>query len=379
MRFDTVIIGGGLAGLTAGISLQQAGKSCAIVSTGQNALHFFSGTFESLEEAPDRMAALFEEAGIRLHYRKGVRLMPMGSFKPAALALEDVEIFPDPHFSRKALIVSIEGYQDFFSAFLAEGLEQQGTQCRIHLLDLPEMEPLMQSPSEMRSVQIARTMDRVWEKAVREIRLVLKDEDTVILPQVFGLQDTAVPDRIRESLPAHVVFVGTLPPSVPGIRTQQLLKRRYEALGGTYLSGDEVLQAHVHEGMVHSVVTRNLGNHYLEAEHFLLASGSYFSKGLKSNPFRVYEPIFGLDVRQADERSAWYDPDFMADQPYMQYGVETDEALRPRAEGLPFQNLYAIGSILGGTRPEFGTGAGLAVRSAFAAVDRILNAKTESE
>ena len=37
------------------------------------------------------------------------------------------------------------------------------------------------------------------------------------------------------------------------------------------------------------------------------------------------------------------------------------------------KNLYAAGSILGGTHPELGTAAGLAIRSAFAAVDQILS------
>ena len=125
MRFDTVIIGGGLAGLVAGISLQKAGQHTAIISNGQNALHFFSGSFESLEEAPKPVSDLFAEAGIRIHYRPGVRLMPLGTFRPAALSLEDISLFPTQQFGKRVLIVNFVGYHDFFSSFLAEGLENK--------------------------------------------------------------------------------------------------------------------------------------------------------------------------------------------------------------------------------------------------------------
>jgi len=364
MRFDTVIVGGGLAGLVAGISLQKAGKKTAIVSTGQNALHFFSGCFESFQEAPQEVRDIFSEAGIRLHYKPGVRLMPMGTFKESALSLEDVSLFPDPKFGKRVLVINFMGYHDFFSSFLAEGLEKQGMECRIRFLNLGELTQPELGPNEMRAVQIARKMDEVWEKVVQDVRVLLKDEDTVVLPQVFGLKDPSVPDRIRQNIPAQVVFAGTLPPSVPGIRTQMQLKKRFEVLGGTYLMGDRVTGAHVYENVVQNVVTKHLDRHYLEADHFILASGSFFSKGLVSNPFKIYEPLFELDMDYDTDRNNWYKPDFAESQPYMRFGVKTDAELRPSRKGVPLKNLYAIGSILGETHPELGSGAGLAIRSA---------------
>ena len=376
MKFNTVIIGGGLAGLVAGIRLQREGRSTAIVSTGQNALHFFSGSFESLQEAPREVSDLFADAGVRLHYHPGVSLTPMGTFRESALSLEDISIFPTPaQMGHKVLIINFVGYHDFFSSFLAEGLEKQGMSCRIRLLNLADFMQPEPSPNQMRAVQLARRMDQIWDKIVQEVCVLLKDEDTVVLPQVFGLQDAAIPVRIRRGIPARVVFAGTLPPSVPGIRTQMLLRRRYEILGGTYLMGDTVTGAHIYEDNVHSVVTRQLDHHYLEASHFILASGSFFSKGLVSNPFKIYEPIFELDVDYNPDRNTWYDASFRAHQPYMAFGVKTDGSLRTFRKGAPIGNLFAIGSILGETHPELGTGAGLAIRSALQVADEILKSE----
>jgi glycerol-3-phosphate dehydrogenase subunit B len=372
MRFDTVIIGGGLAGLTAGISLQEAGRKVAIVSAGQNAMHFFSGNFESVGPDRERIASLFRAAGVRTHATDGFQLMPMGSFREVSLVLEDVTVFPDRHVAEKALIVNFTGFHDFYGTFIADALERTGTTCRIRFVRIPEMEHLRQSPSEMRSVNIARAMDEYWEKVVAEIRVLHRDEDLIILPQVFGLKEASVLDRIRTALPARVAFVGTMPPSVPGIRTQMLLKRRFEVLGGTFLMGDEVTSAALHEGVVSSVTTRNLDTVRLFADHFILASGSFFSKGLVSTPTQVHEPLFGLDVDYPEDRNQWYRSDFFEDQPYLGFGVRTDSGLHPLKDGVPVRNLFAIGSILGNTRKEtYGTAAGLAIRTAFAVADTI--------
>lgn len=414
MKFDTVIIGGGLSGLICGIRLQKAGKKCAIVSAGQSAMHFSSGSFDLLGRLPDgtdvdkplealkslpedhpysilgeeKVRKYAEEAsvflngcGIKVDGDAAVntwRISPTGERKPSWLTLGDFTALKtkDEKIGNKALIVNILGYLDFNTKFLADSFERQGTICRISSVKLEEMERLRKNPSEMRATNIARVMDRdgVWEKAAEQVKGMLKDEDIVVLPAVFGLKDGSVIEKIREAIGVKTVFVSTMPPSVPGIRTQMTLKAEFERAGGRFLMGDTVVDADFNEdGTVKSIGTQNFGSIRLYADNFIIATGSFFSKGLIATPDRIFEPVFGVDLSYAEGRDQWFDRNFWNKQNYISYGAKVSKFLHASIDGKPIANLYAIGSIIAGSNTLYeGCGGGIALLTALAAADSIL-------
>lgn len=393
MKFDTIIIGGGLAGLTAGLRLREKGQEVAIISAGENALHFSSGSFGVLNEGaavPEghpytklnmskylgEVIPFFGKHGVALKgdpMKNGWRLTPTGTLKEARFFMEETDILgKDEKIGEKALIVNFFGFMDFNTSFIASELEKKGVAVRIEALKLDSMDRLRENPSEMRSVNIARVMDSSWSAVIAGIKKLQKDEDVIILPQVFGLKDTSVIESIRESFDVKVLFIGTMPPSVPGIRTQMQLKKAFESVGGTILMGDVVVSAEVEGRKIKSLKTKNLGDHKLFADNFILATGSYFSKGIAATPDKVYEPLFKLDVQFTEGRSSWYDPDFYSTQAFMDFGVKTNEEFKALKDGEPITNLYAIGSVLGGSGMlKLGCGAGVAILSALAVADSI--------
>lgn len=414
MRFDTVIIGGGLAGLVCGIRLQKAGKKCAIVSSGQNAMHFSSGSFDLLGKLPDgtpvedpikaipalgnehpysilgaetveKYAAeavdFFNGCGVPVYgdaHKNTWRITPTGERKPAWLKLSDFSPFEtqDSKVGEKILIVNILGYLDFNTKFLADSFEKNGSKCRVVSLKLEEMERLRKNPSEMRATNIARVMDRdeVWEKAVAQVKEYLKDEDTVVLPAVFGLKNGSVIEKIRESISVKTVFISTMPPSVPGIRSQMQLKAEFEKAGGRFFLGDSVIDAEYDEaGEVKSVGTANFGDIRLYADNFVLATGSFFSKGLVATPEKVTEPVFGVDLMINEGRENWFDRNFWKKQNYISFGAAVNENLNVSVEGKTVTNLYAAGSIIGGYNALYeGSGGGVAIVTAMKTADMIL-------
>lgn len=414
MKYDTIIIGGGLAGLICGLRLQKAGQNCAIVSSGQSALHFSSGSFDLLGRLPDgtivdkpleameslgenhpysiigkeKVAAYAAEAPKMLKdlgigvtgdaSANSWRITPTGERKPSWLTLDDFTPLAsrDSKIGDKILIVNILGYLDFNTKFLADSFETQNSVCRISSIKLDEMERLRKNPSEMRASNIARVMDReeVWTKAAEQIKGMIKDEDTIVLPAVFGLKDPSVPEKIRKSIGVKTMFVATMPPSVPGIRTQMTLKAEFEKAGGRFLLGDTVTDAVFgQDGKIESIETANFGDIRMYAENFVLATGSFFSKGMIATPEKVYEPVFGIDLTFGEKREDWFDRNFWNRQDYISYGAKVNSSLNPSIDGMTINNLYVAGSLLGGSNTLYeGSGGGIAIISAMAAADAIL-------
>ena len=266
MKFDTLIVGGGLAGLTCGIRLQKNGVKCAIISTGQSALHFSSGSFDLLNELADGtkvdnpLAAagrvgtnhpyakldgkfayyvreakqLFLDCGIEVNgdaERNHLRITPMGTLKPTWLTFSDFTQLSSPRdiAGKKVLVVNIAGFLDFNTKFVADSFEKCGAECRISSINLPELERLRISPTEMRSTNIARVLenDKTLETLIRELAGKVSGFDSVALPAVFGLSSAAPVRKLKEALDIPVWLIPTMPPSVPGIRAQQQLRRSF--------------------------------------------------------------------------------------------------------------------------------------------------------
>lgn len=411
MKFSTIIIGGGLSGLMSGIALAKRGRDVAVISAGQSALHFSSGSLELLGRVADsevsqpldalgglpeshpyrrigvdnvrtivrEVRSVLDGAGIKVNgseERNHYRITPFGMFKPAWLTFDDYAAVDDPKALpwRKIAIINIKGYLDFYPQFLARSLERLGVECRLASFTIEPLETLRKSTTEMRAANIARMITGdVIDDFANNIKILAGDADAVLMPAVVGLFSSQPVDKLRRKVGRPLYFVPTMPTSVPGVRAQILLRNYFQHLGGRYMLGDKVVAGEIAGGALRSVTTSNLGDMKLEADNYILASGSFFSHGLIAAPDRIYEPVFGLDVDAPADRAEWFDKDIYKAQPYMKFGVATDERFRVKKDGEVIRNFYAAGAVLGGSNAmKDGAGAGISIVTSMYVVNEIL-------
>ncbi|MET0819308.1 MAG: anaerobic glycerol-3-phosphate dehydrogenase subunit B, partial [Solirubrobacteraceae bacterium] len=318
-QHDVVVVGVGLAGLTAAVRLAERGARVLVLAKGVGATHLAAGTIDVLGYAPERVerpaealaglleanphhpyalvgadgvaeaVAWFKErvAGGSLapySYAGGIEenlLLPtaIGVPRPSAVVPETMA-GGDLRDATPVCVVGFRALKDFHAALLADTLARAGLQARAIELDL-----VPEGRADANSLAFARGFDDPVFRAEVTAQVVgrLRPEERVGFPAVLGIADPhAVWAELEQRFGRRVFEVPTLPPSVPGMRVFAVLREALRRAGATLLLNNVVTGAERSGGRVTALRVRvGLREERRGADWVVLATGGFASGGIE--------------------------------------------------------------------------------------------------
>ncbi|AGB30923.1 anaerobic glycerol-3-phosphate dehydrogenase subunit B [Natrinema pellirubrum DSM 15624] len=415
---DVLVVGGGLAGVTAALAAAERDVRVRLVSHKESTLRHASGLIDVLGYTPtgegplaDPFAALetlpeghpYERVGTEavrdaLAFFDGIAgeayagahtdsnaLVPThgGTVKPTARypAATAAGLASD---DRDALLVGFGTLPDFEAPLAAAHLEAAGVpfDARGVTVRFPGIER-----DDAKVTRYAHLLDRdepvetaAGESTARAalaetVRPHLEGESRVGFPAILGDDSAdAVRADLADRLGVDVFEIPMGPPSLPGLRLEDLLFDALEDAGVRVTTGVPVVDYETAADGTGSsdparidrvTVDRNGSEIPHTADQYILATGGLVGKGVQSDRERVEEPVFDCHVPHPADRYDWFVDDVFDDQPYARFGLPVDRDLRPldSDDALEFANLRAAGAVLGGydfAAEKSGSGVSLA-------------------
>ncbi len=392
----TIIIGAGLAGLTAAWQASRGGIPTKVVTKGWGATHWASGCIDVLgyhpidtrKPLPNPLAGIQElvmENPAHPYARLGVEslaqaladfqklcqksgyplrgsleqnwLLPtaVGAVRPTCLAPETM-ISGDLRIEEPMLLVGFDGYHDFYPHYAAANLEAQGFIASAVNIDLPSL----RSRHRVDTMTLARLFNQEDFRAevAEAIKPKLRDQARIGLPAVLGLNNSLEVLRDLESRLGRKVFeMPGLPPSIPGIRLHNLFVGEIQRAGGRVEYGMEVLAFNAKPDTESSTITaiwteaasRRTPH---RAQQFILATGGFLGDGFKvlHNGY-AQEAVFDLSLFEIPHQGEWFQQSFFPEggQPLFNAGIRVNEEFRPidQNDKIIYENLAVIGASLG--------------------------------
>ncbi len=410
---DVIVVGCGLAGLTAAVRLAETGARVLVLAKGVGATHLSAGTIDVLGYAPERVERPLDAlAGLPAGHpygRVGAEAVTAavawfreriagGSLAPYAYAgsAEENLLLPtavgvprpsavvpetmaggDLREPAPVVAVGFRALKDFHPALLADTLARAGIDARAVELDLaPE------ARADVNALGFARAFDDpafrgqvVGQLATRR----LGGDERVAFPAVLGIADPhGAWAAMEHGLGRRVFEVPTLPPSVPGMRVFAVLREALRRAGGTVRMNNVVVGAERDGGRVRALRVRvGLREERHGADWVVLATGGFASGGLElDSRWAAREVALGLPVTgvpaPGEQRFA---PGYFDAHPMSRAGVAVDDELRP--EG--YENVLVTGATLGGAEPwKEKSGDGISLATGHRAAELVLAATTSA-
>ena len=424
-RADVVVVGAGLAGLTAAARLADAGASVTLVAKGHASTHWGAGGIdvaapEGARTPGDGVAALVAVSG-HPYAVLGTDVGPAVAWLQATLAAEGlpyagtpetpirrvptaiggtrrVAIVPEaqsaalrPWEPDEVLVVAgPAGFKDFWPAAVADSLARDavwhGSDRPARVMGVAVELDGVAGRRNVNALELANRLDDPERRAVdlerigaAVARVAGGRPGRVALPAIVGLRHHAEAwAHARTTLPLEPFEIPLVPPSVPGIRLWQALRARIRAGGGRIQVGEQVHRIEVTDGRVVAVELEAATRvHRIATDWLVLATGGLAGGGLIGTvDGRLVEPLLGLPV-ETPPQDDWLRPEALdpAGHPIESAGIRTDTQLHPLdADGRTLGNVFVAGALLAGQRAlRERCGDGVAVASGWRAATTILD------
>ncbi|WP_394262651.1 glycerol-3-phosphate dehydrogenase subunit GlpB [Trueperella sp.] len=410
-----VVIGAGLAGLSTALMLREDGHSVDIVTRGVGGLLLSTGTLdvygwhndghpieqpyeaidELVSEQPEHPYAaigadavragvdwLRETTGLFAENSGTNVLMPtaIGAVRPTALVQNTMTpaLVED---GKKYLVVGIKQFRDFPAQFIADNLARTPlakVEARSVTIDLQPRKPEVDSTS----TTFARALDgtagldgpATRDALAHELRSVVREGETILLPALLGFSPDAYSD-IAAELGVAVGEVPVPPPSVSGRRINDALVGLARKMRVDIALNAQVVGFDTDGSRITALKVQRAGRVSTDkVDAVVYAGGGLESGTIERDSYgtireRVFDlPLIFMDPEDAQAKTVTGDV-VVDGKDIFGCGVKVNAEMLPLADGTPvYDNLYCVGSLLGGARPwSEKSGEGIALGSAVAA------------
>ena len=416
---DVIVVGTGLAGLSAAVRLTEDGARVLVLAKGIGATHLSPGTIDVLGYAPERVDrpaeaiaalvdarpdhpyALVGATGVAAAvdwfkariaagplapyaYTGGLEenfLLPtaVGAARPSAVVPETMS-GGDLRRDAPICVVGLRALKDFHPALAADTLMRAGIQARSVELDL-----VPEGRADVNALGFARAFDDPAFRAEVTAQVIgqLGVEERAAFPAVLGIADPhGTWAELEHRLGRAVFEIPTLPPSVPGMRVHKSLHEALRRAGGRVILNAVVTGAEHEDGRVSALKTRvGLRDERRGADWVVLATGGFAAGGLElDSRWRARETALGLPLTGMPEPGAErFRPGYFDDHPMARAGVAVDPELRPvdAAGDRLYENVLVAGATLAGAEPwREKSGDGLSLSTGYRAAELVLAAST---